>query len=185
VSLISIVEGHAEEASIPILLRGFGVDAGQPFRVHRNKVVKPGELERAIQQAVRSRQNATAVLVLMDADDDCPARLGPALLARARTVTHLPVSVVLAMREVEAWFLGGIESLRGFRGIAADAVWDDDPERPRGAKGRVEELMGRRGYVDRVDQPALMARLDIQAARLRCPSLDKLLRDLEGFGLIG
>jgi len=42
-----------------------------------------------------------------------------------------------------------------------------------------------RTYLDTDDQPALMAKLDIEAARLRCPSLDKLLRDLEGFGLIG
>ncbi len=45
--------------------------------------------------------------------------------------------------------------------------------------------MGGRAYLDTTDQPALMAKLDIAAARLRCPSLDKLLRDLEGFGLIG
>ncbi len=184
-SVVSIVEGYAELASVPILLRRLGVEAAPPFRVKRNLVVKGGELERTIKQALRERANPSAFLVLLDADDDCPAQLGPALLARARPVTHLPVSVVFAVREIEAWFLGGIESLRDYRGIAADAVWEDDPERPRGAKGRVEELMGGRGYVDRTDQPALMARLDIAAARLRCPSLDKLLRDLEGFGLIG
>lgn len=184
-SLITIVEGHAEEASIPVLLRRLGVHAAQPFRVHRDKVVKPGELERAIKQALRSRPDPSALLVLLDADDDCPARLGPELLARARTATDRPVSVVFAVRELEAWFLGGIESLRGMRGIAPDAAWPHDPEEPRGAKGRIEALMGGRGYGDRADQPALMAKLDIAAARRRCPSLDKLLRDLEGFGLIG
>ena len=183
-SVVSIVEGKAELASIPLLLRRLGVDAAPAFRVKRNLVVKPGQLERAIQQAIRDRQNATAVLVLLDADKDCPAKLAPALLARARDVTHLPVSVVFAVRELEAWFLGGIESLRGSRGIPADAVWSDDPERPGGAKGRVEEMMGG-SYVGPIDQPALMAKLDIDAARLRCPSLDKLLRDLEGFGLVG
>jgi hypothetical protein len=184
VSVVSIVEGYAETASIPVLLRRLGIDAAPAFRVKRNLVVKRNELERTVLQAVRERTNPSAVLVLLDADDDCPAQLGPALHARARKVTPLPVSVVFAVREIEAWFLGGIESLRGYRGIAVDAVWNDDPERPRGAKGRVEELMGGRGYVDRTDQPALMAKLDIAAARLRCPSLDKLLRDLEGFGLI-
>lgn len=183
-SVVSIVEGYAELASVPLLLRRLGIEAAPAFRVKRNLVVKAGELERALEAAVRVRASPSAVLVLLDADDDCPAQLAPALLARARVVTNLPVSVVFAVREIEAWFLGGIESLRGYRGIAADAAWTDDPERPRGAKGRVEEMMGGRGYVDRADQPALMARLDIAAARLRCPSLDKLLRDLEGFGLI-
>ena len=184
-SVVSIVEGHAEVVSIPVLLRRLGVQAGPAFRVKRNLVVKSGELERALEAALRVRSNPSAVLVLLDADDDCPAQLAPALLERARAVTSLPVSVVFAVREIESWFLGGIESLRGLRGIAADAVWNDDPERPRGAKGRVEEMMGGRGYVDRTDQPALMAKLDIDAARVRCPSLDKLLRDLEGFGLVG
>ncbi|HEX8674203.1 MAG TPA: DUF4276 family protein [Longimicrobium sp.] len=184
-SIISIVEGFAEVSSVPVLLRRLGVEPATPFRVHRNLFVKPGELERTLRLATRARADPSAVLVLLDADDDCPAQLAPALLARARAVTSLPVSVVFAVREIEAWFLGGIESLRGYRGIAADAVWTDDPERPRGAKGRVEEMMSGRGYVDRADQPALMAKLDIAAARLRCPSLDKLLRDLEGFGLIG
>jgi hypothetical protein len=185
VPVVSIVEGFAEVESVPVLLRRLGVEPARPIRAKRNLVVKPGQLERLVELAVRARPDPSAVLVLLDADDDCPAQLAPLLLARARAVTDLPVSVVLAMREIEAWFLGGIKSLRGFRGIAADAVWTDDPERPRGAKGRVEEMMGGRGYVDRVDQPALMARFDVMAARQRCPSLDKLLRDLEGFGLIG
>jgi len=185
VSIVSIVEGFAETESLPILLRRMGADPARPFRVKRNKVVKPGELERAVIQAMRDRVGATAVVVLLDADDDCPAQLAPALLARARSVTPLPVSVVFAVRELEAWFLGSIESLRGHRGIAADASWNGDPETPRGAKGRVESMMIDRTYLDTDDQPALMAKLDIEAARLRCPSLDKLLRDLEGFGLIG
>ena len=185
-SLVSVVEGFAETESIPILLRRAGVlvPVARPFRVKRNKVVKAGELERALTQAIRDRPDPSAVLVLLDADDDCPAQLGPALLQRARSVTHLPVSVVFAVRELEAWFLGGIESLRGHRGIAGDAAWEDDPERPRGAKGRVEEMMRGRTYLDVDDQPALMAAIDVAAARSRCPSLDKLLRDLEGFGLI-
>ncbi|HEX2077140.1 MAG TPA: hypothetical protein VHG08_05510 [Longimicrobium sp.] len=39
-------------------------------------------------------------------------------------------------------------------------------------------------YVDVDDQPALMALLDVEAARLRCPSLDKLLRDLQSLGVL-
>jgi hypothetical protein len=186
VAIIPIVEGHAEIGSIPVLLRRLGiVEVARPFRVKRNKVVKPGELERAVEQAVRDRENASAVLIILDADDDCPAELGPDLHARCAACTHLPASVVLANRELEAWFLGGIESLRGHRGIAPDAVWNQEPEEPRGAKQRVEEMMQGRSYLDTDDQPALMAALDIPAARVRCPSLDKLLRDLESFGLIG
>lgn len=181
--LLPIVEGHAEVHSVPVLMRNLGVPVAKPFRVKRNLVVKPGELERAVEVAVSDRGNASAVLVLLDADDDCPAELGPALVERCTAVTDLPVSVVFATRELEAWFLGGLNSLRGHRGIRVDAEHPGDPEVPRGAKERLETLMSG-SYVDVDDQPALMARLDVHAARLRCPSLDKLLRDLERFGLI-
>ena len=180
--LIVIVEGHAEAESVPVLLRNLGVPVARPFRVKRNLVVKAGELERAVKQALRDRPHPSGVLVLLDADDDCPAQLAPVLLDRCRKETQLPVSVVFAVRELEAWFLAGIESLRGQRGISDDAAWSGDPEAPRDAKGRVEELMPGRSYVDVDDQPALMAFLDVEAARTRCPSLDKLLRDLDGMG---
>ena len=178
-AVLPIVEGHAETESVPILLRRLGIPCVRPFRVKRNKVVKPGELERAITLAAMDRAGVTAVLVLLDADDDCPATLAPALLQRASAVSPLPVSVVFAVREFEAWFLGGVESLRGHRGIGDAASYDSDPEQPRGAKERLEALMAGRSYLDTDDQPALMAALDIDEARRRCPSLDKLLRDLD------
>jgi len=183
VALVPIVEGHAEVRSIPVLMRRLGVDVARPFRVKRNLVVKPGELERAVALAVKDRAPASAVLVLLDADDDCPAELAPVLVRRCGQVTDVPVSVVFAVRELEAWFLGGIESLRGQRGIRPDAAYDADPEAPRGAKERVEALMAG-SYVDVDDQPAMMASLDLNAARSRCPSFDKLMRDLQSFGLL-
>lgn len=182
-ALVPIVEGKAEVGSIPILMRRLGIEVARPFRVKRNQVVRPGELERAVLQAIADRAPASAVLVLLDADDDCPAELAPALLRRCQEVTRVPVSVVFAVRELEAWFLGGMESLRSHRGIRPDASYHQDPEARRGAKERVEALMAG-SYVDVTDQPALMAHLDIEAARLRCPSLDKLLRDLGAFGLL-
>lgn len=110
-AVLPIVEGHAETESVPVLLRRLGIPCVRPFRVKRNKIVKPGELESAITFATMDRTGVTAVLVLLDADDDCPAALAPALLERARAVSPLPVSVVFAVREFEAWFLGGLESL--------------------------------------------------------------------------
>lgn len=182
-ALVPIVEGHAEVQSIPILMRRLGIDVARPFRVKRNLVVKPGELERAVALAVKDRSPATAVLVLLDADDDCPAELAPALVARCAAVTDVPVSVVFAVRELEAWFLGGIASLRGQRGVKPDATYDADPETRRGAKERVEALMAG-SYVDVDDQPAMMASLDLETARVRCPSFDKLMRDLGTMGVL-
>ena len=53
----------------------------------------------------------------------------------------MPCGVVMAQREYEAWFLAAIESLCGQRGIVSDALYPQDPEQVRGAKGVVSRFM--------------------------------------------
>lgn len=182
-----IVEGHAEVESVPLVLRRIFAELGvsdiqvaRPFRVKRNRVVKPGELERAISQTIRDRGDIDGIMVLIDSDDDCPAGLGPQLLSRAKAVTRLPVAVVLAAREFECWFLGAKESLRGVNGISQNATTPVNPENIRGAKERLTRNMasGRR-YLAVDDQPTFAERFDLQAARRSCPSFDKCFRDVE------
>ncbi len=185
----SIVEGHSEVGSVPILLRRllqnagvYDLDVEKPFRVKRDRVVRPGELEKAVTFASRSRDDAAAIVVLLDADDDCPAKLGPELAKRCQEITQLPALVVLASRELEGWLLGAKESLRGVRGIKDDAVAPENPERIRGAKERLTKNMtGSRRYLEVDDQPALVERMDLALARDRCPSFDRFVlrfRDL-------
>ncbi|MHC4504833.1 MAG: DUF4276 family protein [Planctomycetota bacterium] len=186
-AIVPIVEGHSEVQSVPLLVRRIlhdclqvhDIDVARPFRVKRNRVVKEGVLERAVQQALRDRDSARCVLVLLDADDDCPGELGPSLSERCREATTLPTAVVLANRELEAWFLGAKESLRGTRGIRDDACAPENPESIRGAKERLTGNMVDRRYLAVDDQAALAERMDIAAARRRCPSFDKLVRDVE------
>ena len=122
-----------------------------------------------------------AMVIVADADDDCPGRDAPALLERARAGARaVPVSVVFAKAEYEAWFLGAIRSLRGDRRIANNASPPPDAEGIHGAKEFLEQrcmLPGER-YSPTVDQPALTSRFDLEEARLACPSFDKLWRDL-------
>src|SRR5829696_9022736 len=101
-TIVPVVEGQSEVLAFGELLRRllyrlevYDVTVAQPFRVPRSRVVREGEVERAVRMAVAARDGATAVLVVLDADDDCPARLGPSLLARCRRATHLPVGLVL------------------------------------------------------------------------------------------
>ena len=171
---------------MPILLRriidqmqSFNIQIAKPWRVKRNKVVKEGELERAIYQGTRDRGNIGAILVVLDADDDCPAKLGPQLMERCRKTTHLPVAVVLAKIEMEGWFLGGKESLRGVCGISPDAVSPPNPESIRGAKERLSKnMMNRRRYLEVDDQPVLAANIDFDLTKDRCPSFNKFLREV-------
>jgi hypothetical protein len=184
-----IVEGQGEVAALPPLVRRIAneidpscwVDVRRPIRVPRHKVVQPGQLERYVELAARSASADGAVLVLIDADDDCPATLGPVLLERASAVReNLAVSVVLAMREFEAWFLAAAVSLRDQRGLPGDLTAPADAEAVRDAK---KWLQDRRtdgfAYSPTADQPALVAAMDLHEARSGAPSFDKLCRDIE------
>jgi hypothetical protein len=183
----AIVEGHAEVQSVPVLLRRIFAQLGssdvqiaRPFRVKRNRVVKEGELERAILQTIRDRDRVAGIMVLVDSDDDCPADLGPRLLERANKSTQMPVSVVLANREIECWLLGSKESLRGVNGIIETATAPLNPESIRGAKEHLtQNLARRRRYLSVDDQVSFAERFDLNLARQRCPSFDKCFRDVE------
>lgn len=199
ICLACIVEGHGEIEAIPVILRriaeitapGASLKIHPPFRVPRSKLVKPGELERSVELAARRAGKEGAILIVMDGDDECPATLGPELLARAQKArSDLPIRVVLAKREFEAWFLAAAESLRGRRGLARDLEAPPDPEAIRGAKEWLTAQMGQgQRYVETLDQPALAAVLDLERARRGAPSFDKLFRDvlhlLESFGRRG
>ena len=186
-AILPIVEGHSEVESVPILLRriqdqmqAFHIRIARPFRIKRNKVVLTGELERAIKQGIRDRGNVGGILVLLDAEDDCPAKLAPELIERCRKTTHLPVAVVFANIEMEAWFLGAKESLRGACGIKPDSTAPSNPESIRGAKEQLSKNMehGRR-YLQIDDQPTLAANVDFELIRGRCPSFDKFFREVQ------
>jgi hypothetical protein len=184
IPIISIVEGHGEVEAVPLLLRRLGlnirphywVDAPYPIRVPRDKLLKSGQLERYFQfaaaQAVRG-----GVLILVDAEDPdsgCPAMLGPGVHSRTSAVRNdIPTLVVIAKNEYEAWFLAAAESLRGERGLRSDIEPPIDPEAIRGAKEWIQDRMGEgHRYSETVDQPALTALFDLQAAR-RSASFDR------------
>ncbi|MFO0983760.1 MAG: DUF4276 family protein [Planctomycetota bacterium] len=180
--LFCVVEGQGDQRAVPVLLRRIGsalvpaleLAIPTPFRVPRHKLVKPGEVERVVDFAARKIRRPGAALILIDADDDCPAKLGPTILARARQARpDLPVSVVLANREFEAWFLAAFTSLSGRHGLEKVLPSFATPETIKNAKRPIEEHMLRRVYSETIDQPALTAQFDMDLARRVSPSFDK------------
>ena len=140
--LASIVEGHGECEAVPILVRRIAqtldvaltVSVHPVLRVPGSRLAKQGEIERTVELAARKNAGQGAILVLLDCDDGCPTEDAPALLKRATTARpDLHVSVVLAKREYEAWFLAAAESLRGQRGLPTRPGWTagarSDPRR--------------------------------------------------------
>lgn len=188
VILSCVVEGKGEVEAVPALVRRIAatvepslrVEMRRPVRVPRTKLVKEGQLERYVDFATRALGGRGGVLVLLDADDDCPAELGPQLAARARVARpDASIAVVLAKREFEAWFLAGATSLRGARRLRDDLVAPDRPEQPRSAKEWLSaRMVGDHSYRPTADQAALVARLDLDAARAASPSFDKCWREI-------
>ncbi|MBI2395733.1 MAG: DUF4276 family protein [Deltaproteobacteria bacterium] len=149
----------------------------QPLRVHRQKLPKPGELERAVELMARKVGDGGKLLIVLDADSDCPATLAPALLSRARAQrADRDIAIVLAKREYEAWLVTAAHSLRGFRTLGREIEAPPDAEALPSPKGWLGSRM-KAGYSETIDQPALTAAFDVDAAR-RAPSFDKFVRDV-------
>jgi Domain of unknown function (DUF4276) len=181
--LVCIVEGEGEVAAIPCLCarilqylgaEGWIVDR-DPIRQPRSKLVdekvksphRPcnGEGVRRATAMARARP-ADAVLVLCDADDDCPAIWGPD--AMKHLVEPTRGAGVMAQREYEAWVL------LSYTEEQRKAARVRNPEQIRDAKGELRKLI--RGYLPTVHQLAATRQLDISRVRARSDSFDKLVR---------
>ena len=182
-----IVEGHGEVEAVPVLIRRVAANlypelvviVPRPIRISRSKLLQTGGLEKWVEIVSVRVGVQGAIFVILDSDDDCPAELGPELLHRAsRIQTGLPVAVVLAKCEFEAWFLAAAESIRGQRGLGNDIHPPNDPEAIRDAKGWLSQQMeSNRTYSATGDQPALAARFNLQQA-LQTDSFDKCYREI-------
>jgi Domain of unknown function (DUF4276) len=198
-----IVEGYGEVDSVPSLLRRIWKEIGGDYAdVPRRAILKPrsqlaveGSLRRIIEEAAIVLTKRTdpslpgLILILLDADDDCPAELGPRLERWARDVDRrFDVACVVAHLEFETWFAAAAESLvaKGFLKLKAGEVSPDDPEGRRLRKRWVEDRFAVDGEIKRNvqykptrDQPAMTRAMDLAACRSRSPSFDKLCRELE------
>lgn len=155
ITVATIVEGDGEVAAVPILLRRLSAwktpataaNVLRPIRVRRDRFLnREDEFRRHLLLAANKCGQDGWVLVPLDADDDCPAKLGPKTLRRARAViSHRRVSVVLANREFEAWLIAAAESLEGQRGFRfASSKAEEGADSIRDAKGWMRERMARR-----------------------------------------
>lgn len=188
VNVVSIVEGDGEVAALPIMLRRLNdwlsphaqVRVLPPIKVHRMRFLnRAEEFARYLSLAAAKCADDGWILILLDADDDCPVTLGAQIVARAGAVVpHRAVAVVLANREYEAWFIAASASLNGQRGLVFSE--DDgrvEAERPRDAKGWLAQRMVSRLYSPTRDQPAFSALMSLDEALVRSRSFRKLCEE--------
>jgi len=180
----SIVEGDGEVAALPVLLRRMSgwlspevhAVVPPPIRVRRDRFLnRVDEFRRMLLLAAGKCGEDGWILVLLDADDDCPAELGADVLVRAQAIVpHRRLSVVLANREYESWFIAAQTSLHGRRGFSIDDHPAPDVERIRGAKEWLSAHMGGGRYRESTDQPAFSSLIDLDEARANSRSFRKL-----------
>lgn len=180
-----IVEGHGEEQATRILLERISMTVSPeivarvnpPIRVKSGSFINDDDyLSKYVAlAAAKAAQSRGFVLIMLDCDDDCPAQLGPVLLAKARKVRpDVPMVVALAYREYETWFLTAARSLAGCRGLPNDLMPPENPEAYRDAKGWLGERMPS-GYDPVVDQAAFTKAFSLCEAA-RNPSFRRLFR---------
>lgn len=194
IRIAPIVEGHGEVESVAILIKRIvaaehpllQVDVLHPIRMPASKLKKMGELERAVELAARNlrAKGGGGILILLDCDDGCPAKDGPVLLQRATRV-DVPVSVVLAKKEFETWFIAAAESLRGHRDLPNSLNSTANPESIRDAKGWLSrQMQSHTSYSETLDQPALTAAFDLSLAKKRSASFDKCFREIRNLSAL-
>ena len=193
VSIIPIVEGHGEVEAVPVLVRriGYALDPPvlpeviRPIRVSRPKLLRANELERTVHLAARRVGSEGRILIIIDADDDCPANFGPELLKRAQKARpDVQVSVVLAKSEFESWFIAGASGLAGQRGLSQTLSPLENPESKRDAKSWLNAHMTNETYKETSHQAAFAACFDMAEARQRgaphfSDSFDKFWRECQ------
>jgi hypothetical protein len=204
--IIAIVEGHGEQTAVPELLRRwFQHRRFRNFETPDLAIRASGSgalkcphqaedelgIEYYVDLAARARPDG--ILVMLDADDECierakqPSRkkpgLGPELLERARKVApHIPIEVVVANREYEAWFLAALSNLRRAGKVPRTGRFRTPPggiENIRNCKKPLAELLGR-PYEETVDQRDFTQVLPFTPGMaIRSRSYRKLLKALD------
>ncbi len=202
VYIAPIVEGHTERVCLERLLHRVWVElltaldrlqVLPPSRGNRSSLARVGhpELELKVNEGgallrrflSRNADGRGVVLLLLDADDECPAVLGSQLLSRARAIrTDIDIACVLANRQFENWFMAAAASLAGVGKLPSDLVAVADPESGRGAAWLTEQIKRidpKSVYKKPDDAVELAKAMDLVACRANSPSFDKLCRELE------
>jgi hypothetical protein len=206
--IVPIVEGHGEVPAVRILLdriwyevvHGNALDILRPIRrpksefvrtqagmpdprVNEDKLARAGQLAANMLASKRSGGWRELILILIDADEFCPAEVAPQICASIRNaVGEIDCVCILAKKEYETWFVGAAESLQKFLNLGSEVAIPSAPEESGSGKNWIAERINRASYSETVDQPSMTKKMNLNQCRERCPSFDKLCRELERRG---
>lgn len=197
-----VVEGQTEQGCLEKLLqrtwsellgRSERLQVLEPFRGPRDKLIRsPSDLINAIEQSLqklyakakRDPDATKLLLLLLDAEGDCPATLAPQLfkLARDFAPADVAVSCVMPKRMLENWIVAGASTLGGINNLPNPLPARDQFEERSGAAWLDEQLRfvcKTRKYKKTVDTIEFINKMNLNECRANSPSFRKLCRELE------
>ncbi len=176
-----VVEGKGEVKAAQTLIYRLWNDLGHSPVVWADPIRGVNLLQRSgIARAcaiVRSKPDADALLILRDADDDCPATSGPTAAQWIREENlQFPAAVVLLHREYETLFLPCLTRMAGIplrddrgverSGLLAGTTFEGNYESIRGVKEWLSKRYPRgRSYKPSLDQLPMTRLIDFDDLR--------------------
>lgn len=190
--IVPIVEGDGEVEAVPLLLRRIlsEIHGRYDIRIQRpintkgkTKLLKKFE---SFLEYARKDPQCNAILVLLDGDEDCPRDLAAYLVHTAAGLNlSVPIAIICAHREYEAWFVASLDSetrdsIRATLGLSETAVHEGDVESIASPKGWMQVQMPQgTGYKETQHQPALTEYIDIEHTRCRSRSFRRFCHAVE------
>ena len=190
-TIVPIVEGHGDVDALPDLMRRIIWEKFNRYDVivapRKGGVISANgrsNLESNPEKFLRYALNnpgCDAILIVLDADDDCPVDLARRLLQRCEGLHRgLPLQIVCARPEYEAWFLASLDTIRGKGVIPENTNFNGDPEEVRDPKRWLTDRMAQgRAYKETDHQASFSSHIDIELAHHNSRSFRRLCHALE------
>ncbi len=190
-TIVPVVEGDGDAAAVPQLLTRILHERYNRYDVSvaqgRNNVVKANgrrnlekRLDKFLEYAHR-KPRCRAILVLVDADVDCPVTLAQELSQHCDSVqTTCPVQIVCACTSYESWLLASLDTISGRHGIPGSAVLSGDPEGVSNPKQWLTDQMpSGQAYKETTHQASLSRVMDLDLVYRNSRSFRRLCHALE------
>jgi len=185
--VVPIVEGDGEVSAVPALLRKvlwqgmrYDIQIARPKNANgRSNLTKAGGLERFVRYAWKE-PDCGAILVLVDAESDCPLDIARDFSSRILAMGVLfPVVIVIANYMYEAWFLASLSTIAGHLDLPSGLEPPENPEAIRDPKAWIQrQFPPGRAYKETQDQEAMTHLLDLNVARC-ARSFQRLLHAID------
>ena len=189
--IVAVVEGVGDAAALPELLDKILREKHGRYDVSvahgKTRVVTANsrqKLEKNLDKFLRYAQkkpDCAAILVLVDADVDCPVELATKLSQRRDQIgTNCPVQIVCARRAYETWFLASLDTIKGRHGIPNTVTLSTDAEDvPDPKRWLTDQMPSGQAYKETTHQPSLSRAIDLDMAHRNSRSFRRLCHALE------